>query len=176
MPLIRIHGSKPEMREDMTKIGTGLTKTANLAYRAQFTTWALKVTGRFNPTVLTADALAYLIQDAGMGAGLGEWRNEKKVYSAHSTSPHRKRRRRGTSSLPARDRCQRGSMRSRRRRDDSLRLPGRRTAAHQERKTRAPRRFSARRWQPAPRNMAALSTRTFCGEKRPKKSHPLHDH
>lgn len=78
MPLIRIHGSAPEMREDMVKIGAGLNKTANLAYRAQFTTWAMKVTGRFNPTVITADALAYLIQDAGMGAGLGEWRNERR--------------------------------------------------------------------------------------------------
>lgn len=78
MPLIRIFGSKPEMREDMVKIGSGLNKIANLAYRAQFTVWAMRVTGRFNSTVLTPDALAFLIQEAGMSSGLGEWRNERK--------------------------------------------------------------------------------------------------
>lgn len=78
MPLVRIHGSKPEMREDMVKIGAGLKKTANLAFRAQFSIWAMKISGRFNSTVFTAPNLAYLIQDAGMASGLGEWRIEKK--------------------------------------------------------------------------------------------------
>lgn len=78
MPLIRIYGSEPEKREDMVKIGAGLNKTANLAYRAQFTVWAMQVTGRFNPTVLTEEALAFLIDEAGMSSGLGEWRNERK--------------------------------------------------------------------------------------------------
>ena len=78
MPLIRIYGTEPEMREDMVKIGAGLNKTANLAYRAQFTIWAMKVTGRFNPTVVTEEALAFLIQESGFASGLGEWRNERK--------------------------------------------------------------------------------------------------
>jgi hypothetical protein len=78
MPLIRIHGSDPEMREDMVKIGSGLNKTANLAYRAQFTVWAMQVSGRFNPTVLSAEALAFLIEESGFSSGLGEWRNERK--------------------------------------------------------------------------------------------------
>lgn len=78
MPLLRIYGSAPEMREDMVKIGAGLQKTANLSYRAQFTVWALKVTGRFNPTVLSEEALAFLIQESGFSSGLGEWRNERK--------------------------------------------------------------------------------------------------
>lgn len=78
MPLIRIWGSDPEMREDMTKIGTGLNKVANLAYRAQFSTWALRITGRFNVSMLNAEALAFLIQQSGMASGLGEWRNERK--------------------------------------------------------------------------------------------------
>ena len=71
MPLIRIWGSDPEMREDMTKIGTGLNKVANLAYRAQFSTWALRITGRFNVSMLNAEALAFLIQQSGMASGLG---------------------------------------------------------------------------------------------------------
>jgi hypothetical protein len=78
MPLIRIWGSEPEMREDMVKIGSGLNKTANLAYRAQFTIWAMRVTGRFNPTVVNEEALAFLIQESGFSSGLGEWRNERK--------------------------------------------------------------------------------------------------
>jgi hypothetical protein len=78
MPLIRIFGSKPEMREDMVRIGAGMQKTANLAYRGQFTVWAVRLTGRINTTVLSTEALAFLIHDAGMGNGVGEWRNEKK--------------------------------------------------------------------------------------------------
>lgn len=78
MPLVRIYGTPPEMREDMVKIGSGMNKTATLAYRGQFTVWAMKVTGRFNSTVLTPDALAFLIQQSGMESGLGEWRNERK--------------------------------------------------------------------------------------------------
>jgi hypothetical protein len=78
MPLIRIYGGAPEMREDMVKIGAGLNKVANLAYRGQFTVWAMSITGRFNPRVLTAEALNFLINDSGMAAGIGEWRNERK--------------------------------------------------------------------------------------------------
>lgn len=78
MPLIRIWGGDPEMREDMVKIGAGLQKTANLAYRGQFTVWAMKVTGRFNSTVINPAALAFLIQESGMSSGLGEWRNERR--------------------------------------------------------------------------------------------------
>lgn len=78
MPLLRIWGGKPEMREDMVKIGAGLSKTANLAYRGQFTVWAIKITGRFNSAVLTPEALTFIVQESGTAAGLGEWRNERK--------------------------------------------------------------------------------------------------
>lgn len=83
MPLVRIYGGDPEMREDMVKIGSGLNKTANLAYRGQFTVWAMPVSGRFNASVVTPEKLAFLIQEGGTGAGLGEWRNERKgVFGA----------------------------------------------------------------------------------------------
>lgn len=83
MPLVRIWSGKPEMREDMVKIGSGLQKVASLAYRGQFTHWAFKIKARFNPEVLTADALAFIIQESGMACGLGEWRNERKgVFGA----------------------------------------------------------------------------------------------
>jgi hypothetical protein len=78
MPLIRIYGGKPEMREDMVKIGAGLNKTANLAYRGQFTYWGMRITGRYNAAVLTSEALAFLVEESGLASGLGEWRNERK--------------------------------------------------------------------------------------------------
>jgi hypothetical protein len=78
MPLVRVWGSDPEMREDMVRIGAGLNKTANLAYRGQFTVWAIRLTGKFNPTVLSPEALLFLIRESGVGIGIGEWRNEKK--------------------------------------------------------------------------------------------------
>jgi hypothetical protein len=78
MPLVRIWGSAPEMREDMVRIGAGLNKTANLAYRGQFTTWAVRLSGKFNSTVLSASQLTFLLLEAGQSIGLGEWRNERK--------------------------------------------------------------------------------------------------
>lgn len=77
MPVTRIYGSRPEMREDMVKIGAGLNKVASLAYRAQFSTWAMKISGRFNATQLPVETLAFLVQEAGISCGFGEWRNEK---------------------------------------------------------------------------------------------------
>lgn len=77
MPLIRIWGGEPEMREDMVRIGSGLNKTANLAYRGQFTVWAMQIRGRFNASVVTPDQLAFLIQESGLASGIGEWRNER---------------------------------------------------------------------------------------------------
>ena len=78
MPLVRIYGSDPEMREDMVKVGSGLNKVASLAYRPQFTQWAIKVRARYNADVLSAEQIAFLIQEAGISYGLGEWRNERK--------------------------------------------------------------------------------------------------
>lgn len=83
MPLTRIWGDKPVMREDMVRIGSGLNKKANLAYRGQFTIWAMKISGRLNATSVDGDQLAFLIHEAGQSYGLGEWRNEKRgVFGA----------------------------------------------------------------------------------------------
>ncbi len=77
MPLVRIYGGAPIMREDMVRVGVGLQKTASLAYRGEFTYWAIRLTGRYNPTMITAHALTVLFGEAGDARGLGEWRNEK---------------------------------------------------------------------------------------------------
>ena len=78
MPLTRIYGAKPEMREDMVRVGAGLNKTSTLAYRAQFFPWAARITGRFNPTQVPAESLAFLFDEAGRACGLCDWRNEKR--------------------------------------------------------------------------------------------------
>jgi hypothetical protein len=78
MPLLRIHGSDPEMREDMVKIGAGLNKVASLAYRGQFRHWAMPIKVRFNAVTLPVDSLIFLLQEAGLSTGIGEWRNERK--------------------------------------------------------------------------------------------------
>lgn len=77
LPLIRLYGSAPQMREDMVRVGSGLSKTATLAYRGQFTVWAMLVRGRYNPNVLNPEKLTVLINDGGYGCGVGEWRCEK---------------------------------------------------------------------------------------------------
>lgn len=83
MPLVRIWAGKPEPREDMVKIGSGLNKVASLAYRAQFTHWGIRLRAKFNPEILTPEAFAFLIQESGMACGLGEWRNERRgVFGA----------------------------------------------------------------------------------------------
>jgi hypothetical protein len=81
------------MREDMVKIGSGLNKVASLAYRGQFTHWAFKLSARFNPEILTPEALAFLIQESGLACGLGEWRNERRgMFGAfHLANPAEER-------------------------------------------------------------------------------------
>jgi hypothetical protein len=78
MPLVRVYSGDPEMREDMVRIGSGLQKKANLAYRGQFTNWAIRLTGKFNTAVLSPQQLFFLLSEAGTGIGIGEWRNERR--------------------------------------------------------------------------------------------------
>ena len=78
MPLLRIYGSTPEMREDMVKIGAGLNKTASFAYRAQFFTWAIRLRMKYNSSALSETQLIGLIRESGFATGIGEWRNERR--------------------------------------------------------------------------------------------------
>lgn len=78
MPLVRIWSDKPLMREDMVRVGSGLNKTASLAYRPQFTHWGMRISGHFNASAMNAEQLVFLVREAGSDYGLGEWRNEKK--------------------------------------------------------------------------------------------------
>lgn len=71
--LVKIDG-KPEMREDMVRIGMG---TADIRYRGQFPKWSAELIVQFNSRVLSAAQIVNLFNNAGFGVGVGEWRPER---------------------------------------------------------------------------------------------------
>lgn len=72
--LVRVQGGEPRMREDMVRIGMG---TADLRYRGEFWPWHAMLTIRHNANVLSAQQIVNLINTAGFGVGVGEWRPER---------------------------------------------------------------------------------------------------
>lgn len=65
---------RPEPREDMVRIAMG---TADIRYRAQYFPWSTTITIRYNPYVMGPAQIANLMQHAGFGVGVGEWRAER---------------------------------------------------------------------------------------------------
>jgi hypothetical protein len=72
--MVPILGSAPEPREDMVRVGMG---TADIRFRAQFTTWGTVLTVTFNESMLSLDQLVNLFNAAGFGIGIGEWRPQR---------------------------------------------------------------------------------------------------
>ncbi len=71
--LARIHGSDPQMREDMVRIAMG---TADIRYRAEYVDWGCVLRIQFVPTMIDLQSVVALV-DAGGTNGVGEWRPEK---------------------------------------------------------------------------------------------------
>lgn len=69
-----ISGSEPRMREDMVRIGMG---TADIRYRGEFFPWFTTLTIAFNDRVMSAEQILNMLNTAGFGVGVGEWRPEK---------------------------------------------------------------------------------------------------
>lgn len=77
MELVRLRTpNPPSMREDMVRL-SGVGSTADLRYRAEFWPWGAVVTILYNENVLELTQLANLLNTAGFGVGLCEWRPER---------------------------------------------------------------------------------------------------
>ena len=73
MQLVPIRGHL-RMRDDMVRLqGT----TADIRFRGEFFPWMTTLTIKYNARVLTAEQIANLLNIAGFGVGVGEWRPEK---------------------------------------------------------------------------------------------------
>ena len=71
--LAKIEG-EPSMREDMVRIGMG---TADIRYRGEFKTWRTTLTIAYNTAAMSPEQIVNLLNIAGFGIGVGEWRPEK---------------------------------------------------------------------------------------------------
>jgi hypothetical protein len=65
---------EPRPREDMVRVGMG---TADIRYRPEFVDWRIPVTIKFNASAISAEQIANLLNVAGFGVGIGEWRPER---------------------------------------------------------------------------------------------------
>ena len=65
---------EPRPREDMVRVGMGV---ADIRYRPEFPDWRIPVAIRFNASVISAEQVTNLLNTAGFGVGIGEWRPEK---------------------------------------------------------------------------------------------------
>jgi len=64
----------PIMREDYVRVGMSGT---DLRYRPEFRSWAVEITAEIEADALSVETLLTLIDRAGFGVGIGEWRPEK---------------------------------------------------------------------------------------------------
>tara|TARA_R100001086_G_scaffold39965_1_gene17638 strand:+ start:128 stop:733 length:606 start_codon:yes stop_codon:yes gene_type:complete len=71
--LIEIIG-EPRMREDMVRVGMG---TADIRYRPEFVKWSAILPITYNSTQISPEQIINLLNVAGFGVGVGEWRPEK---------------------------------------------------------------------------------------------------
>ena len=66
--------SAPVITEDTVRVGQG---SADLRYRPYFHEWAVNMEFEIDAELLRLEDLCNLIDRAGFGVGIGEWRPEK---------------------------------------------------------------------------------------------------
>jgi hypothetical protein len=71
---VRLKYTNEMMREDVVRVGMG---AADLRYRPEYTQWYVALPVEFDADVISADQLYNLVQRAGFGVGVGEWRPQK---------------------------------------------------------------------------------------------------
>lgn len=67
-------GSAPTIREDMVRVGAG---SADLRYRPEFTEWSVAIELEIDADLLQSQDVLSLVDRAGFGVGICEWRPEK---------------------------------------------------------------------------------------------------
>ncbi len=71
---LKVECSEPTMRRDnVVRMGR-----ANLAYRPEFREWAVWIPVKLDHEVVTLDQFIHIVNKAGLGVGVGNWRPEKK--------------------------------------------------------------------------------------------------
>jgi len=71
---IPLDASDPVLREDYVRIGRG---TIDMRYRPQFTKWKLTFVAQFDASRIGVKDVFRLVDRAGFGVGLHEWRPQK---------------------------------------------------------------------------------------------------
>lgn len=71
--ILPLRVGEPRMRCDRVKQGRGYT----LRYRPEFFPWEIDLDIRYNERAISAEQLINLLEIAGFGTGVGDWRVEK---------------------------------------------------------------------------------------------------
>ncbi len=69
--LVRLKCSEPVMREDMVRIGKGVS---DIRYRAMYEEWEVEITITHNADYMSKEQIMNLFNTAGFCSGVGEWR------------------------------------------------------------------------------------------------------
>jgi hypothetical protein len=64
-------------REDAVRVGQYNNRTADLRYRPEYQGWSALLRIKYRSDIITAEQVVMLLQYAGFGVGIGEWRPEK---------------------------------------------------------------------------------------------------
>lgn len=67
----------PMNRLDPVRIGMWPNETSDIRFRPEFPEWATELSIRYNPEVISQQAIVNLLVRAGESMGVGEWRGQK---------------------------------------------------------------------------------------------------
>lgn len=74
IPLVRLNAPERIMREDTVRVGMGST---DLRWRPEFPKWEIDLRIKYDEEWLQPETIIGLLQRAGFGVGIGEWRPER---------------------------------------------------------------------------------------------------
>lgn len=74
VPLVRLRTTERIMREDVVRVGMG---SSDLRWRPEFPKWELDLRIQYDTEWLQVETIVGLLQRAGFGIGIGEWRPER---------------------------------------------------------------------------------------------------